>query len=289
MTQRSALWIALLSVVFALALPAAATAVPLDGATAALPASPATVPVAESASAVYRVDLEMGEVLNLHLVPSTGAPATLDLDLFVYGPSASATDHGAALAASRQSVTLAETISLSAAQTGTYYVEVYAYENGGEGVLTWSVAPEPLLPVYRFYNARTGTHFYTPDEQEKSTIIATMGGVFSFEGVAYSTKASRNDQFLYRFFNKRTGTHFYTADESEKARIAGTLGYLYSYDGPTFKVSLGASGGKAPVYRFYNARSGTHFYTADESERQRVQGTLGSLYTFEGVAFYLGQ
>jgi len=43
------------------------------------------------------------------------------------------------------------------------------------------------------------------------------------------------------------------------------------------------------VYRFFNVRNGSHFYTADEAERNHVAATLGSVYRFEGPVFWLGQ
>lgn len=41
-----------------------------------------------------------------------------------------------------------------------------------------------LVPVYRFFNSHTGTHFYTASASEKENIIATWNW-FLFEGIAY--------------------------------------------------------------------------------------------------------
>ena len=48
-----------------------------------------------------------------------------------------------------------------------------------------SPAYASALDVYRFYNMRTGTHFYTADPAEKANVIATLGAVYHYEGVAY--------------------------------------------------------------------------------------------------------
>ena len=42
-----------------------------------------------------------------------------------------------------------------------------------------------------------------------------------------------------------------------------------------------------PVYRFYNTKNGSHFYTASEAEKVRVQSKLSSTYQLDGVAFYV--
>ena len=42
-----------------------------------------------------------------------------------------------------------------------------------------------------------------------------------------------------------------------------------------------------PVYRFYNRISGTHFYTADLTETNRVGTTLAATYNYEGIGYFL--
>lgn len=145
------------------------------------------------------------------------------------------------------------------------------------------------VPVYRFYNTRTGTHFYTDSQAERDFVRDTYSQFFSYEGVAYMTNPGNNDHPLYRFYNFRNGSHFYTADAAEAESVKANLGGIYSYDGPTYAVSLYPAADKIPVYRFYNARVGAHFYTADPAERDNVIATLGYIYQYEGVAFYLGQ
>lgn len=56
---------------------------------------------------------------------------------------------------------------------GTSYV---AYES--------STSATETMPLYRFYNTQTGTHFYTVDEAEKDSIVANLPQ-YNFEGVAY--------------------------------------------------------------------------------------------------------
>lgn len=145
-----------------------------------------------------------------------------------------------------------------------------------------------LTPVYRFYNTKTGTHFYTASETEKATVQNTMGATYTFEGVAYNLETDNPlmNTPLYRFYNKVTGTHFYTASETEKNNVMATMAATFTYEGVAYNVSSTAAG-TTPVYRFYNVKTGTHFYTASESEKANIQATLSGTYTFEGAAFYL--
>lgn len=153
---------------------------------------------------------------------------------------------------------------------------------------TLSLTPT-LLPVYRFYNMRTGTHFYTADTAERDRVIATLGGTFHLDGVSYNVNTANpyNSSPLYRFYNVRTGTHFYTADTAERDRIIATMGGTYHLDGPAYNVCPTNVAGSTTVWRFYNKRTGTHFYTADAAEKATVLATLGAIYALDGPAFYL--
>jgi hypothetical protein len=142
--------------------------------------------------------------------------------------------------------------------------------------------------VYRFFNRRTGTHFYTADPVERGVLVAMLSRVYRLDGVSYTIDNSiaANNVPLYRFYNRRTGTHLYTASEAEKNNVMATMPSTYHLDGVAYMVSSEATGA-TPVYRFYNVRKGTHFYTADEGEKASVIANLGATYRFEGPAFYI--
>jgi hypothetical protein len=144
------------------------------------------------------------------------------------------------------------------------------------------------ITVYRFYRPGSGTHFYTASGPERDTVIRNLWPVYGYEGQAYTVGTSgANAQNLYRFYNVRNGTHFYTASDAERDNVIRTLGSIYRYEGVAYRVSAGPSPGASAVFRFYNVRAGTHFYTASAAERDNVIGTLGSLYRYEGVAFHV--
>jgi len=67
-----------------------------------------------------------------------------------------------------------------------------------------------IIPIYRFYSRKSGTHFYTPSAEERDIVIARWSDVWQYEGIAYTVNPARNTQPLYRFYNRANGSHFYT-------------------------------------------------------------------------------
>ena len=104
-----------------------------------------------------------------------------------------------------------------------------------------------MTPVYRFYNKKNGSHFYTASGTERNTVLSTLSATYSLDGVAYSvnTLNAANNAPLYRFFNKKNGSHFYTASLAEKNSVQGNLSATYSYDGPAYNVCITPAGGLA--------------------------------------------
>ena len=150
-------------------------------------------------------------------------------------------------------------------------------------------ASPSLRPVYRFYNVKTLTHFYTVSDAERYTIQRIYSKVFRFEGAAFSinTSSTANVVPLYRFYNARGGTHFYTASESEKDMVLRTWPTVFRLEGVAWKVST-TPGSGPPVYRFYNVRTSAHFYTASDAERAAVNAKWPTIFHDEGIAYYLG-
>jgi len=184
--------------------------------------------------------------------------------------------------------------------TAAYDVE-YAYEvratdvstNVGprSSTVTGAVAAPPvvLAPVYRFYNFTNNTHFFTDSAAEKDMVLATWPHIYRLDGVAYSTAPANNTQPLYRFYNKVSGSHFYTASLDEANMILATWPHIFTLDGQTYKVNPTEVPGSVPVYRFFNLRNGSHFYTSSTDERDMVLATWPTIYRLEGPAFWISQ
>ncbi len=114
--------------------------------------------------------------------------------------------------------------------------QIYTFEGPAYSVNTAS--PSNLHPLYRFYNRRNGTHFYTASEAEKTQVQNTLSGTYTYDGPAYKVSTFPwYSKAVHRFYNKAAGTHFYTASEAEKANVIATLGSIYSYEGPAFYLA----------------------------------------------------
>lgn len=120
----------------------------------------------------------------------------------------------------------------------------------------------------------------------------------------YTAVPAASVQPVYRFYNDRDKAFFYTTNAAERDMIIRESTdpsytpdngvWPYFYQGATFEEAH-SSNGSVPVYRFYNTKTGHHFFTTSASERDMVQrestdpnyGQAGPLWTFvyEGEAF----
>lgn len=91
---------------------------------------------------------------------------------------------------------------------------------------------------------------------------------------------------VYRFYNIATGTHFYTTNAMERDYVVANFP-SYIPEGTAFYAATqpAPGGALAPVYRFYNEWSRTHFFTSSEGERDYVLATYPSFH-YEGIAWY---
>jgi hypothetical protein len=142
------------------------------------------------------------------------------------------------------------------------------------------------VPVFRFYNTRTGAHFYTTSEAERDQVMANLP-FMAFEGIAFHASGTDAPGLspVHRFYNTLTGVHFYTISEAERAHVAATL-RQFTYEGVAYHASPVPGTGFDPLFRFYLSRTGVHFYTNSVAERDRIVSTLPQ-YTYEGVGYYV--
>jgi len=91
---------------------------------------------------------------------------------------------------------------------------------------------------------------------------------------------------VYRFRSRVTGQDFYTMDEAEKAKLIEKYADVWRFEGPAFHAwATKYFPDLSPVYRFWSERSGSHFYTIDEAEKDFLLSASYS-WIYEGVAFY---
>jgi len=110
--------------------------------------------------------------------------------------------------------------------------------------------------------------------------------VYASGGVAAKAAAVRIP--VFRFHNGSTGAHFYTTSTAERDQVQANLSPPFSFEGPAFSVASAFSPGLHPVHRFFNTRSGVHFYTISEAERANVAANLPH-FNYEGVAYHASQ
>lgn len=129
--------------------------------------------------------------------------------------------------------------------------------------------------MVRFYNRKTGEHFYTGNEAEQKQVQADG---WEYEGTGWLAPAY-SDSPVYRLCNPNTGDHHYTMDVGERDALV-KLGWNDEGIG-----WYSDSGKQVPVYRQYNpnAAAGAHNFTISKEEEKylEVYGWIP-----EGIAWY---
>ena len=125
----------------------------------------------------------------------------------------------------------------------------------------------------------------------------TGGGGGGTGSTGSATDGSGAGVGVFRFFDSGTGTHFFTADINEKNTLmnSGSAGYR-----PDLKeevnnfgaVSQSVSDSNAEtVYRFFDTKHGTHFFTASQTEANSLKDASSSTYrpdlVFEASSSFL--
>ncbi len=90
---------------------------------------------------------------------------------------------------------------------------------------------------------------------------------------------------VHRFYNTATETHFYTSNLQEVQTIQATLP-SFRYEGAAFSIPRDTSAGNAaPMHRFYNTATESHFYTFNNTEVSWINANLPT-FRYEGTAMY---
>ncbi len=154
--------------------------------------------------------------------------------------------------------------------------------------LGMSTVPD-TASVYRFYNTKTGEHFFTIDSNERANINAHPEWNYNDEGIAFSVYQNQQTDTtpVYRFYNTQSGFHFFTIDPNERANVNAHPEWSYNDEGIAFHVYPSQQSDSTSVYRFYNTKTGEHFFTIDTNERANINAHPEWNYNDEGVAFYV--
>jgi hypothetical protein len=150
-----------------------------------------------------------------------------------------------------------------------------------------SPAAEKLSAVYRFYDTKTGDHFYTTSADEKASILKALPH-YLYEGVAWATPEKGTLTVdVYRFYDTVDHGHFYTTSAGERDFVRSTL-KNYTYEGVAFQAfsTAAADPDAVTLDRFYNTDKKVHHYSASAGETAWIKaGHAGAGWHGEGPGF----
>ncbi len=154
-----------------------------------------------------------------------------------------------------------------------------------------SRAPAGTEPVLRFFSPVLNCHFFTASESEALKLVNDFPDVWEFENVAFfalSDATVAGALPVYRFFSPVLGSHFYTIKESEKNKLINQFPDIWDFEGIAFFAFTADTrpAETVPVFRFLNIQSGCHFFTASESERNKLLNNFPDVWIPEGIAWY---
>ena len=278
-----------------------------DGGTTAVPGAGVTTSTVTVGSNVVTVTLNAQTPGIIGVYESSGLPTASPSGFQVLGKTFEISFSGTVVGGSKYTITLPYDPSVSDAAALTIKVQHWTggawvpitpkYVNTTAHTVTFetdSLSPfvltdVALLPVYRFRNPKTGTHFYTADQGEYLNVKNNQYMYFDYEGIAYQVapKDTVGTLPVHRFLSKRyAGVHFYTAYDPEYQNVLNNLKADWSYEGVAYGVWKDPAGTLIPVNRFLNKSMGVHFYTSASSEYTTALGMTGT-YALEGIGFYV--
>ncbi|MEM0987150.1 MAG: hypothetical protein AAGJ32_12965 [Pseudomonadota bacterium] len=204
--------------------------------------------VAEGASIDFETD--QSHTVTLTTTDRAGASLTLDFTIEVENVNeAQVVDVARFLNAGNG----AHVLTSNPAEVALIEESGLALESEGLGFRALSVADAGSIDskgsteVYRFYNDKLGSHFYTASATERDAILAN-NSAYQLEGVAFAAyqngAAVAGLEEVFRLYNLNTGRHHWTMSEEEVAEIRDSQGWVlegiafyafekdFSFDGP---------------------------------------------------------
>lgn len=152
----------------------------------------------------------------------------------------------------------------------------------------WLAPGSPVstrTPVYRFYNFKTGAHFYTASAADRDFVLSKLPE-FNYENIAfyaYADSSSGKDP-VFRFYNATSGAHFYSGRVAERDFVIANFPE-FRYEVISWYAQTSASSDTSPIFRFYNSKTGAHFYTISAAERDLVFQAYKD-FQYEGAMYF---
>lgn len=129
--------------------------------------------------------------------------------------------------------------------------------------------------IYRLYNPNNGGHLFTASYTE-AVKVATAG--WKYEGIAWH---DGGDTVIYRLRSNKDHVYLPSCDELVNLILKG-----WTVEGIAFRAHNTRTDTNVPVFRLYNKSNGTHTYTVDESERDKL---VKDGWILETVKFYVNK
>jgi len=200
------------------------------------PGASGVATVAAAANATFTITPNVG--WHVASINNNGAVITTTTQTFVVGPVTSDRTFAATFAPSAPVYRFFQLkqgshfyTSDEAEKTSVQNLLSKKYRYEGVGFWLNTQATSMIAPLYRFYNVKTGVHFFTASLQEKLDVEAKYPTRYKYEGVAYNVSGNPADQPVWRFYNRKAGTHFYTSNPTEKANVQATMTSTFTYEG----------------------------------------------------------
>ncbi len=149
-----------------------------------------------------------------------------------------------------------------------------------------------VLGVHRFWNPQKRRHYYTLNKREIEMINLYQGREWRDEGAVfyvYSCDQHPADtRPVHLFSSQAVESRFYTMQEAEKDRLVQERSNVWRYEGIAWYAypEEKRPAETRPVFRFWSDTLQTHFYTLNESEKDRLIRDYPYVWKYEDIAWY---
>jgi hypothetical protein len=189
-------------------------------------------------------------------------------------------------------ITVSHDYDLGSLPDGNYVFQFNAWQQPVRS--TEFTTPAAWRPVYRFWAPVLERHFYTLSTRERDKLINNYSQVWTYEGVGYYAFADDTEPGtapVYRFWSGTLNTHFYTVREAERDKLIDNYSQVWAYEGIAFyayvdNLGSGCPIGIDPVYRFWSASLGTHFFTTSQREMDKLFNLAPGVWYMEGAGWW---
>jgi hypothetical protein len=93
---------------------------------------------------------------------------------------------------------------------------------------------------------------------------------------------------VFRFWSPMVQRHFYTLSTGERDKLISNYSDVWTYEQVAYYAfAADTEPDVVPVYRFWSDTLGTHFYTTNSAERDKLINSYSQIWAYEGTAFFV--